>query len=164
MSVSNVTMEFLLILANEAILLRAAKDGYSPKDYDTFNDPEGYITSLLTALCHWCRAHQICWDDELGRSQGFFEQDIAESNPGTSPLPEPTVQHLRCPTCGHRESFIIEACERLLMYADGVVLENDTGVEWGDHSYCRCHKCDHRGTVYQFRVDKPEAGKETCQQ
>jgi len=162
MSVPNVTTEFLLALAREAIALRAAKDGYEPNDYDALHDPEGYITSLLTALRHWCRAHGICWDEELGRSQGFFEQDLAESNPGTSPLPEPTVQHLRCPKCGHRESFVIEASECLLMYADGVVLESDAGMEWGNHSYCRCHKCDHRGTVYQFRIDRQDAGKDTC--
>ncbi len=164
MSVPNVTTEFLLALAQEAIALRASKDGYEPNDYDARHDPEGYITSLLTALHHWCRAYEIRWDDELSRSQGFFEQDLAEFMPDAIPLPFPKVQNLRCPQCGHRESFVIEASERLLMYSDGVVLENDTCVEWGDHSYCRCHKCDHCGTVYQFRMDKPETGKDICQQ
>ncbi|HOH29798.1 MAG TPA: hypothetical protein PLC40_09000, partial [Candidatus Hydrogenedentes bacterium] len=76
MSVPNVTTEFLLALAQEAIALRASKDGYEPNDYDARHDPEGYITSLLTALHHWCRAYEIRWDDELSRSQGFFEQDL----------------------------------------------------------------------------------------
>jgi len=100
MCTSHVTLEFLLALAQEAIALRAAKDGYEPQDYDAQHDPEGYITSLLTALRHHCHVHGICWEEELGRSQGFFEQDLAESSPGAAPLPEPTVQRLRCPKCG----------------------------------------------------------------
>lgn len=154
MSATNVTVEFLLALAREVITLRAAKDGYELQDYDARHDPEGYITSLLTALRHHCHVHGISWEEEVSLSQGFFEQDLAESIPDAVPLPPPTVHNLLCPKCGHRESFVIETSECLLMYSDGVALESDSGMEWGDHSYCHCHKCDHRGTVYQFRMDR----------
>ena len=80
-----------------------------------------------------------------------LDQEDAES------LPEPTIVDLRCPECGHEDSFVIEVSECLLMFEDGVVLHGDSGEEWGDSSYCRCHECCHRGTVYQFRKSRKEA-------
>lgn len=162
MSSTGNTRDFLLSLAREVIGICAAKDGCDVQEYDAIRDPEGCITSLLTALLHWCNAYGFSWEQELRLAQGFFEQDLAESQPGAKPLPSPTAQELCCPACGHRESFVIEASECLLVFADGTVLEDDTGMEWGDHSCCRCHECNHTGSVYQFRLDTQTTRKEAA--
>jgi len=147
----------MLQFAAEAIGLRAQKDGYEPSVYDAKHDPEGYITSLLNALHQWSHANGIDWEGELARAQGFFEQDISDCEGADSePLAKPDISELRCPNCGHEQSFVIEVSECLLMFADGVVLHGDSGEEWGDWSSCRCHECCHRGTVYQFRKPKQE--------
>jgi hypothetical protein len=142
----------MLDIAREAIQLRAARDGYEPGSYDAERDLEGYIVSLLNAIHQHCHRHSMDWDGELAKAQGFFEQDLAEA--GLQPsetLSEPALEDLRCPKCGQSECFVIEVSERLLMFRDGVVLHGDTGEEWGDWSYCRCHACQHTGTVRQFR-------------
>ena len=151
---------FLLSLASEVILLRAAKDGYEPTDYDAHHDPEGYIISLLTALHHWCRVNKICWAEELRNAQGFFEQDISEPGNGAVVLPEPQAGHLCCPKCGQQERFIVEPNKCLLMVSHGSIEDRDLYMEWGNHSSCRCQECGHRGTVHEFHLDKPETGKE----
>ena len=145
----------MLEIARDAIQQRAIKDGYKPTDYDTERDPEGYISSLLNALHQWCHANNIDWEGELIRAQEFSEQDIEGLQQGTTEsLSKPSIAELRCPKCGHGNAFVIEVSERLLMFADGVVLHGDTGEEWGDWSHCRCHSCQHTGTVYQFRINK----------
>jgi len=151
MNETQTTTEFLLSVAREVIELRAARDGYEPGAYDAERDPEGYITSLLNALHQWAHHSGIDWEKELARAQGFFEQDVAESQPDAVPLPAPEIADLRCPKCGQNTCFVIEVSECLLMFSDGVVLHGDTGEEWGDWSYCRCRVCQHMGTVYQFR-------------
>ncbi|MCC6694884.1 MAG: hypothetical protein IT365_04545 [Candidatus Hydrogenedentes bacterium] len=75
------TRDTMLGLAREAILHRAKADGYQPKEYDPDSDPEGYVTSLLTALCHWCEACGHDWNAELRRAQELFEDDLAELRP-----------------------------------------------------------------------------------
>ena len=142
----------MLDIAREAIQLRAGRDGYEPGTYDTERDPEGYIVSLLNALHQHCHRHGIDWDGELATAQGFFEQDLADADlTPTEALPPPALEDLHCPKCGQGECFVIEISERLLMFKDGVVLHGDTGEEWGDWSYCRCHACQYTGTVRQFR-------------
>ncbi len=142
----------MLDIAREAIHARAARDGYEPGTYDTERDPEGYVVSLLNALHQHCHRHGLDWDGELAKAQGFFEQDLADADlEQTVVSPPPTVEDLRCPKCRQSECFVIEVSERLLMFKDGVVLHGDTGEEWGDWSYCRCHSCQYTGTVRQFR-------------
>jgi hypothetical protein len=149
----------MLDIARESIRQRAAKDGYEPTDYDAERDPEGYMTSLLNALQKWAHRHGIDWDKELARAQAFYEQDVEGlEQEASESVARPDISELRCPKCGHEDSFVIEVSECLLMFADGIVLHGDSGEEWGDWSYCRCHSCDHRATVYQFR--KPKQGKE----
>ena len=144
--------ELMLDIAREVIQLRAARDGYEPGAYDTEQDPEGYIVSLLNALHQHCRRYGIDWDGELATAQGFFEQDLADAGlEQTEALSQPTLEDLGCPKCGQSECFVIEVSERLLMFKDGVVLHGDTSEEWGDWSYCRCHSCQYTGTVRQFR-------------
>jgi len=152
------TTEVVLSIARQTLDLRAAIDGYNADAYDAEGDPEGYVTSLLNALQQWSHVHGIDWDKELARAQGFFEQDLAELEPkNVPPLPPPSVSDLRCPKCGQHECFAIEVTECLLMFADGTTLHGDTGEEWGDWSYCRCHDCQHMGTVYQFRSSNSNA-------
>jgi hypothetical protein len=68
----------MLGLAREAILNRARADGYDTDGYDPETDPEGYVTSLLTALCHWCAAYSHDWSAELHRAHELFEDDLDE--------------------------------------------------------------------------------------
>ncbi len=162
---ANETRELMMAIARDAIQRRAVRDDCKIEDYDTERDPEGYISSLLNALHQWCHANGIDWDGELIRAQGFFEQDI-EGLEQDSPesLSKPSVEELHCPKCGHGDAFVIEVSERLLMFADGVVLHGDTGEEWGDWSHCRCHSCQHTGTVYQFRINKHTSKENTSKE
>ena len=160
MSENKTAQEILLSVAEEIINTRAARDGWGGKEYDTIHDPEGYITSILTSLIHWCQTNGISWKEELNLAQGFFQQDMAEAESGGESLSDPKVNELRCPACGHDESFVIEAAECLLMFSDGSIFNGDCGMEWGNHSYCRCHECNHTGTVFQFRKDQQQQKKE----
>ena len=72
------TRDTMLGLAHEAILNRANADGYQPEEYDPESDPEGYVTSLLTALRHWCEAYSHDWNEELHRAHELFEGDLDE--------------------------------------------------------------------------------------
>jgi len=155
MNQTETAIGFLLLTAREVIELRAVRDGYEPAAYDAERDPEGYVTSLLNSLHQWCHRWGIDWERDLARAQGFFEQDVAESQPEAGSLSTPEIEDLRCPKCGQNESFVIEVSECQLMFHDGTVLESDTGEEWGDWSFCRCHECQHMGTVYQFRSTVP---------
>ena len=144
--------ELMVDIAREAIQLRAARDDYEAGAYDAEHDPDGYVVSLLNALHQHCHRYGIDWDGELAKAQGFFEQDLADADlTPTEALPPPALEDLHCPKCGQSECFVIEISERLLMFRDGVVLHGDTGEEWGDWSYCRCHSCQYTGTARQFR-------------
>ena len=143
----------MLAIAHTSIDSRAALDGYATGEYDAERDPEGYITSLINSLHQWSHVHGIGWENELIRAKGFFEQDVEElEREASESLSKPSISELRCPACKHEDSFVIVVSECLLMFANGVTLHGDSGEEWGDWSYCRCHSCDHRGTVYQFRA------------
>ena len=154
MNENKTTRDMLLSHAEEMICARAAKDGWNGNDYDAVHDPEGYITSILTSLIHWCQTNGISFKEELNLAQGFFQQDMAEAESGGESLSDPKITDLRCPACGHDASFVIEAAECLLMFSDGSIFNGDCGMEWGNHSYCRCHECNHTGTVFQFRKDQ----------
>lgn len=68
----------MLGFARQAILARAAADGYSESEYNPESDHEGYVISLLNALHHWCHAYGHDWTAELNRAQALFEEDIEE--------------------------------------------------------------------------------------
>lgn len=57
---------------------------------------------------------------------------------------------LRCPACGSREPFTIEATSTFLVYDAGT--EEHADVEWKDSSFCRCRVCGCAGTVAGFRI------------
>ena len=143
----------MLDIAREAIQNRAKReDDYEAAEYDAAHDPEGYITSLLTGLRHWCHRHGIDWEAELIMSQGFFEQDCAQAGQNITKQTRPDVRGLCCPQCGRSEGVFVDATQSLLIFPDGTEIEGDEGLMWGDWSFCRCHACQHAGTVYQFRV------------
>jgi len=73
------TRDTMLGIAREAILARAKADGYQPEEYEPETDDEGYVTSLLTAIRHWCDACGHDWNAELRRAQELFEEDLAEA-------------------------------------------------------------------------------------
>jgi hypothetical protein len=72
------TRDTMLGFARAAILNRAKADGYEPDTYDPESDAEGYVTSLLTALRHWCETFKHDWNAELNRAQDLFEDDLDE--------------------------------------------------------------------------------------
>ena len=53
------------------------------------------------------------------------------------------------PECGALEPFTICAQVMCTVYDEGTDEYGD--VTWSDDSYCRCHKCDHTGTVRDFQ-------------
>ena len=148
------TREFLLDVAKLAILMRDVVDGVPNPEYDCQQDPEGYVTSLLTALHHWCDAYGLDWESELSKSQECFEQDMVESF-GKGVLEQPVLSNLKCPQCSHQGSFLIRVSQQLLMFSDGVELVGDEGEQWDGLSSCTCPGCGHSALVKQF-IPEPE--------
>ncbi len=72
------TRALMLDIAREAILARAARDGYNPKEYVAETDHEGYVSSLLIGLHHWCDVYGHDWTAELESAQVLFEEDLEE--------------------------------------------------------------------------------------
>lgn len=73
------TRDLMLDIAREAILARAARDGYKTSEYEPETDYEGYVTSLLIALHHWCLTYSHDWTAELRSAQKLFEEDLDEA-------------------------------------------------------------------------------------
>lgn len=61
------------------------------------------------------------------------------------------LRSLRCPACGHRDNFILEARENLLVSEDGTLVSDDLGLHWDDTSPCRCCACLHEGQLRDYR-------------
>ena len=72
----------MLAIAREVINGRAVHDGHPPFGYDGTGDEEGYITSIVNALLHWCTEYSIDWNAELARAQELFEEDRREDERG----------------------------------------------------------------------------------
>lgn len=73
-----ITRDFMLDIARKAILLRASIDGYKPGEYVPETDYEGYVTSLLISLRHWCHTHGHDWNAELRSAKKLFKEDLDE--------------------------------------------------------------------------------------
>ncbi|NUM55783.1 MAG: hypothetical protein HUU46_19250 [Candidatus Hydrogenedentes bacterium] len=73
------TRDLMLDIARQALLARAARDGYKSGEYVPETDHEGYVTSLLIALHHWCHAYSHDWTAELRSAQELFEEDLDEA-------------------------------------------------------------------------------------
>ena len=79
-AMENTEISLMLDIAHEAIRNRAARDDkYDAKTYDDEHDPEGYITSLLTSLRHWCHRHGIDWETELIVSEEHLQPGLRSS-------------------------------------------------------------------------------------
>jgi hypothetical protein len=63
------------------------------------------------------------------------------------------LEGVRCPKCGHEDSFIIAACVDVLVTDDGT---EDHGGDylWDDDSHCTCSQCNHRGTLADFSTEE----------
>ena len=158
MKLVNTATSFLIDVARDAIIMRAKRDN-NPSRYDAEKDPEGYVTSILCALRHWCRKHHIPWRKELKRSNDFFQEDLGdftEDSPSTS---RPKIQHLQCPSCTHRGSFKIQVEEFLLMFHDYLELDRSQEGQWGNTSRCICPSCNFHGVVVDFQARNQ---KESC--
>ena len=153
MKLTNMTAALLLDVAREAILLRAKRDNQNSKNYDAERDPEGYITSLLSAIRHWCHKHHIPWKQELKQANDFFRNDLREHED------TPNISRLQCPSCSHRGSFRIQVREFLLMFHDYLELDRSRDAEWDQGSRCVCPSCNHQGIVSQFQAKHQ---KESC--
>lgn len=73
----------MLHIARHVINARAQYDGESASDYDAVLDEEGYISSTIAALHHWCDEHGMDWHTELERAQAFFECDLRAETEGS---------------------------------------------------------------------------------
>jgi len=149
MNQTETTIDILLDVARDAIRQRAARDNHEPGAYNAEADPEGFVTSILTALQHWCHRHGIEWELELSRAEECFLQDLKETGVSTS-TPCPTISELVCPACGHAGYFFVQASQNLLIDADGTQLEDDEGSVWSRSSSCACPECRHAGYLFQF--------------
>lgn len=70
-----------------------------------------------------------------------------------------SIADLRCPTCGHADSFVIHAGVSYLMHADGMVKDLEQPLQWDEDSKCTCAECRFQGTVREFlqkSVEKPQ--------
>lgn len=148
------TIDFLLDVARDAIRQRAARDHDNPESYNAEEDPEGFVTSILIALQHWCHRHGLEWELELSRAEECFTQDLDDAGEDTRTKRCPSIAELQCPECQHTGHFFIQATESLLIYADGEQLEGDEGPQWGRTSSCACPECGHLGVVFQFHNPK----------
>jgi hypothetical protein len=64
------------------------------------------------------------------------------------------LQGIRCPKCGHEDSFKIEATVLVLVTDDGT---EDLGhSEWDADYYCECDNCHHSGTIKDFQIENQE--------
>jgi hypothetical protein len=66
-----------LEIAETMIQARAAIDGYCG-DYDTTQDPEGYVDSILIAMLHHCHAAGGGFGARLDRARRAYQADLFE--------------------------------------------------------------------------------------
>jgi len=143
------TRDFLLRVAKLAILMRDVVDGTPSPDYNCEEDPDGYITSLLTSLHHWCDEHGLEWDSELRRSDECHSLDMVESY-GKGILEKQDIASLQCPRCEHTGSFLIRVSQNLMMFGDGIELVGDEGEQWNGLSPCTCPTCGYDRLVMHY--------------
>ena len=63
------------------------------------------------------------------------------------------LKGMRCPQCGAREPFLIDATTTLTMWdagPQGALLDHN--LVWGAESGCACINCDKEGIVWDFQV------------
>ena len=60
------------------------------------------------------------------------------------------LEGIRCPKCGHEDSFKIEATVVALVTDEGT--EDFGDVEWDEDHYCECDDCHYFGTIKDFTL------------
>ena len=64
---------------------------------------------------------------------------------------------MRCPSCGSKNMFYIEATTFAYVTGTGSVNET-TSIAWEPDAFCRCCSCDHEATVQDFEDEaKPQS-------
>lgn len=71
-------------------------------------------------------------------------------NPNTNCL-----EGMRCPNCGSYGPFHIDVTISVLVLDSGAYDEGGD-YEWHGHTHCRCHGCNHDGTVATFTEPEDE--------
>jgi DNA-directed RNA polymerase subunit RPC12/RpoP len=67
------------------------------------------------------------------------------------------LEGIRCPKCGHEDSFKIEATVLVLVTDDGT--EDLGNSEWDADRYCECDNCRYAGTIKDFSEPAAEQDK-----
>ena len=67
---------------------------------------------------------------------------------------ENCLEGMKCPKCGHEDSFGI-ACDIVMLVTDEGVSDNVGDYDWDDDAYCECRECIHSGTVKDFKTPTP---------
>jgi hypothetical protein len=67
---------------------------------------------------------------------------------------ENCLEGMKCPKCGHEDSFGI-ACDIMMLVTDEGVTDQLGDNEWNEDSYCECRKCLKSGTVKDFQMLVP---------
>jgi hypothetical protein len=62
------------------------------------------------------------------------------------------VWHMQCPQCGSDEGIEIEMTVWGKLHPYSIKLDNDRRT-WGIDAKCYCNRCNHIGTVREFRTD-----------
>lgn len=123
--------------AEEILALTAAKLGHVSDTTNDASDSYSPLAVVMVALRHWCHRHDIDWYTLACKAEDFL---------GESSAP-PTLADLRCPKCGHDETFVIDVCDRVFMCISG---EIGGTKSWGRHSRCECPSCTHTAPVARF--------------
>jgi hypothetical protein len=58
---------------------------------------------------------------------------------------------MKCPQCGHEDSFTVTATVDCVLHDDGV--DEYCGCEYDGESFCSCNNCGAGGEVGDFREE-----------
>ena len=61
------------------------------------------------------------------------------------------LEGIRCPKCGHEDSFKVEVTVLVLVEDEGVT-DDLSGSEWDQDHYCECDNCQHSGKIKDFKL------------
>jgi hypothetical protein len=61
------------------------------------------------------------------------------------------LEGIRCPKCGHEDSFKVEVTVLVLVEDEGVT-DDLSGSEWDEDHYCECWECAYSATIKDFTL------------
>ena len=62
------------------------------------------------------------------------------------------LENIRCPECGQKDEFKIEATTLMVVTDDGTEVDRYAETKWTKGSYICCPECERVGTVAEFTV------------